>query len=83
MKATIVLIADNEAETFGRKNDDYIFHMTFAIGGAGFESYQKAYEELGKLDYKKSFRFSKLGLLYYDDDNIKPGTYFCYKVCEL
>ena len=64
-------------------DDDYIFHMTFAIGGASFEAYQRAYDELIKLDYKKSFRFSKLGLLYYDDDNIKPGTYFCYKVCEL
>lgn len=64
-------------------DDDYIFHMTFAIGGASFEAYERAYDELIKLDYKKSFRFSKLGLLYYDDDNIKPGTYFCYKVCEL
>ena len=36
--------------------------MTFAIGGASFESFEKAYEELGKLDYKKSFRFNKLGL---------------------
>lgn len=64
-------------------DDDYIFHMTFAIGGASFEAYQKAYEEMQKQDYKKSFRFSKLGLLYYDDDNIKPGTYFCYKVCDI
>lgn len=64
-------------------DNDYIFHMTFAIGGASFEAYQSAYGELIKLDYKKCFRFSKLGLLYYDDDNITPGTYFCYKVCEL
>ncbi len=64
-------------------DDDYIFHMTFAIGGAGFESYERAYDEMVKLDYKKSFRFNKLGLLYYDDDNIKPGTYFCYKVCDI
>ena len=64
-------------------DDDYIFHMTFAIGGAGFESYQKAYDELVKQDYKKSFMFNKLGLLYYDDDNITPGTYFCYKVCDI
>lgn len=64
-------------------DDDYIFHMTFAIGGASFEAYERAYDKLIKLDYKKSFKFSKLGLLYYDDDNITPGTYFCYKVCEL
>ena len=57
--------------------------MTFAIGGASFESYQKAYDELVKQDYKKCFRFSKLGLLYYDDDNIVPGTYFCYKICDI
>lgn len=25
---------------------DYIFHMTFAIGGADYESYQRAYDEL-------------------------------------
>lgn len=64
-------------------DDDYIFHMTFAIGGASFESYQRAYNELAKQDYKKSFTFNKLGLLYYDDDNITPGTYFCYKVCDI
>ncbi|MBD5162581.1 MAG: 2'-5' RNA ligase family protein [Oscillibacter sp.] len=64
-------------------DNDYMFHMTFAIGGADYESYQKAYDELKKSDYKQTFRFSKLGLLYYDDDNITPGTYFCYKVSEL
>lgn len=64
-------------------DDDYIFHMTFAIGGASYEAYEKAYEEMKKYDYKKCFKFSKLGLLYYDDDNIKPGTYFCYKVCDI
>ena len=64
-------------------DDDYIFHMTFAIGGASFEAYGKAFEQLKKQDYKKSFKFNKLGLLYYDDDNIRPGTYFCYKVCNI
>lgn len=64
-------------------DNDYIFHMTFAIGGASFESYQKAYNKLKKQDYKKSFLFSKLGLLYYDNDNITPGRYFCYKVCDI
>ena len=64
-------------------DDDYILHMTVAIGGAGFEAYERAYDALVKQDYKKKFRFNKLGLLYYDDDNIKPGTYFCYKVCDI
>ena len=64
-------------------DDDYVFHMTFAIGGADYESYQRAYDVLMKNDYKQIFRFSKLGLLYYDDDNITPGTYFCYKVCDI
>ena len=64
-------------------DNDYIFHMTFAIGGADYKSYQKAYNELIKSDYNRTFRFSKLGLLYYDDDNITPGTYFCYKVCDI
>lgn len=57
--------------------------MTFAIGGAEYVSYQRAYDELIKSDYNQIFRFSKLGLLYYDDDDITPGTYFCYKVCDI
>lgn len=64
-------------------DNDYVFHMTFAIGGADFASYQKAYKELSRMEYRRTFRFSRLGLLYYDDDTIAPGTYFCYKVCEL
>ena len=64
-------------------DDDYVFHMTFAIGGADFEAYQRAYDELVKNDYHQTFRFGKLGLLYYDDDNITPGTYFCYKICNM
>ena len=64
-------------------DNDYVFHMTFAIGGADYESYKRAYDQLVKSDYKQTFRFSKLGLLYYDDDNITPGTYFCYKVCDI
>ena len=64
-------------------DNDYIFHMTFAIGGADYEAYQRAYEKLKKSDYHHTFKFSKLGLLYYDDDNIIPGTYFCYKICDL
>ena len=74
-------------KTFGpcpaEHDNDYVFHMTFAIGGADYESYQRAYDELIKLDYHQTFRFNKLGLLYYDDDNITPGTYFCYKVCDI
>lgn len=64
-------------------DNDYIFHMTFAIGGAPFNAYQRAYNQLKNLDFNRDFRFSKLGLFYYDDDNITPGSYFCYKVCEL
>lgn len=62
---------------------DYIFHMTIAIGGAHYSNYEKAYQDLCKLDFKNEFLFDKLGLLYYDDDNYKPGTYFCYKIAEL
>ena len=78
MKATIVLIADNDAENYGRK-----LMLEAHRCGADYESYQRAYDELRKSDYNQTFRFSKLGLLYYDDDNITPGTYFCYKVCDL
>lgn len=64
-------------------DNDYVFHMTIALGKAPFENYQKAYEALSKQSYKQSFIFNHLGLFYYDDDNICPGTYFCYKIAKL
>lgn len=64
-------------------DDDYVFHFTFAIGGTDFDSYLKAYENLKKFNFRQSFKFNKLGLFYYDDDNIEPGTYFCYKVSDI
>ena len=64
-------------------DSDYVFHMTIAIGGADYESYEKAYTILKEQDFQKEFHFDRLGLLYYDDDNIKPGTYFCYKMAKL
>ncbi|MDE6703107.1 MAG: 2'-5' RNA ligase family protein [Muribaculaceae bacterium] len=74
-------------KTFGacpaEHDDDYIFHMTFAIGGVDFQSYKRAYDVLKNSDYRHTFRFNRLGLFYYDDDNIIPGTYFCYKICSL
>lgn len=60
-------------------DSDYVFHMTIAIGGASYENYQKAYQEMKKKDFHKTCLFDRLGLLYYDDDDIRPGTYFCYK----
>lgn len=62
---------------------DYVFHMTVAIGGASFEAYKEAYDVLLKNEYKEEFVFDRLGLLYYDDDMITAGTYFCYKQIEL
>lgn len=64
-------------------DNDYIFHMTIAIGGAPFNNYEKAYKTLNELYFNQEFVFNKLGLLYYDDDSIKPGTYFCYKVVDI
>lgn len=64
-------------------DDDYVFHMTVAIGGAPYENYQAAYEALAERDFAQSFVFDRMGLLYYDDDRIRPGTYFCYKVADL
>lgn len=64
-------------------DSDYVFHMTIAIGGASYENYQKAYQVLKEYDYHKVYCFDRLGLLYYDDDTIKPGTYFCYKIAQL
>lgn len=64
-------------------DDDYIFHMTVAIGKASYENYERAYDVLCKSNYSRSVKFQKMGLLYYDDDNILPGTYFCYKTVDL
>ena len=64
-------------------DSDYMFHMTIAIGGASYEGYKKAYQVMKEYDYHKDYYFNKLGLFYYDDDNIKPGTYFCYKIAQL
>ena len=64
-------------------DNDYEFHMTIAIGGAPFENYKKAFQEMNGKDFKKTFLFNRLGLLYYDNDSIQPGTYFCYKVINL
>ena len=70
-------------------DDDYVFHMTIAIGGAPFENYERAWKEfnsdenLMKELKEQSYVFDKIGLLYYDDDNIVPGTYFCYKVADI
>ena len=36
-----------------------------------------------KRKYNQSFTFRKIGLLYYDDDGIRPGTYFCYKILDI
>lgn len=62
---------------------DYTFHMTIAIGGAPYENYQKAYQVMKKHNFKQKCVFDKLGLFYYDDDIIKPGSYFCYKSIQL
>ncbi len=64
-------------------DNDYIFHMTIAIGKAPFANYQRAYEQMAKELKRQSYRFSRLGLLYYDDDALQPGTYFCYKIASL
>lgn len=64
-------------------DSDYVFHMTIALGGASYENYEKAYQVLSKQNFKQEFLFDRLGLLYYDDDDIKPGTYFCYKIVKL
>jgi 2'-5' RNA ligase len=93
LKNAQMLLFDELYKEFGpcpsEHDDDYIFHMTVAIGGAPFENYQKAWdsltsdEEIIKELKEQSYVFDKLGLFYYDDDNIVPGTYFNYKVVDI
>ena len=70
-------------------DNDYVFHMTVALGRAPYENYIEAHRKMvGDESFQNSwknreFRFSRLGLLYYDDDNICPGTYFCYRMLDL
>lgn len=64
-------------------DDDYIFHMTLAIGNAPYENYIQAYQHLKLKPIPKGFIFDKIALFYYDDDSIAAGTYFCYKSWDL
>lgn len=57
--------------------------MTFAIGGVPYENYEKAYNTMKQENYEKECVFDKLGFLYYDDDSIRAGSYFCYKVVDI
>jgi len=61
----------------------YSIHMTFALGGVTYEQYEKVYAQLSKEEVGAEYTFSELGLLFYDNDDIKPGTYFCYKRVRL
>lgn len=63
--------------------EQYEFHMTISIGGAPYESYKYAYDNLKQKSYYKDFIFDEIGLFYYDEDDIKPGTYFCYRRIKL
>ena len=62
---------------------EYQFHMTIAIGGKSYSNYEKIYEELRKRDLNFNSIFNELALFYYDSDEIKPGTYYCYKRVNL
>lgn len=64
-------------------DENYWFHMTVAIGGGSFNDYETAYKKLKLKEIPKHGTFNKLGLLYYEDDNYKPGSYFCYKTINL
>ena len=64
-------------------DNEYIFHMTLAIGNAPYENYLRAYDMLKKDAVPSELRFDKLAFFYYDDDSIAKGTYFCYKCRDL
>lgn len=64
-------------------DDNYIFHMTIAIGKAPYENYLRSFETIVSEPIEKTLRFDKLAFFYYDDDRIAPGTYFCYKAHDL
>lgn len=93
LKSAQKMLFDELHKEFGAcpadHDDDYIFHMTVSIGGAPFENYQKAWECLNSDEEvieelkQQSYVYNKIGLFYYDDDNIVPGTYFCYKVLDI
>lgn len=87
LKEMQVLLFRKLEERFGdcpaEHDDDYRFHMTIAIGGAPYENYLNAFETLSKRKYNQLFTFHKIGLFYYDDDEIRSGTYFCYKILDI
>jgi 2'-5' RNA ligase len=63
-------------------DDNYMFHMTIAIGKADFRKYQIAYEYLKTKIPQTEFVLDRLALFLYTDDNLLPGTYFCYKIIK-
>ena len=87
MKATIVLIADNNAENFGRK----MMLEAHKHGRMGFEmarlpqhvSLKQPFTIPSLEEMVEFFDEYAKSLSPFDDDNIKPGTYFCYKVSDI
>lgn len=67
----------------GFDGDAYQFHMTIAIGGKPYSEYEKVLSELKKKDLDFTAVFNELALFCYDNDNIEPGTYYCYKRVNL
>ena len=57
--------------------------MTIAIGGKSYSDYEKVLGELRKRNLDFNAVFNELALFYYDSDEIKPGTYYCYKRVKL
>lgn len=64
-------------------DDNYMFHMTVAIGKAPYENYERAYRQLAAKPIPKELSYDKLAFFYYDDDALSSGTYFCYKICDI
>ena len=62
-------------------DDDYVFHMTISYGLAPSEQYDKVFNELKTDNFNFEFVFNQLGLFYYED--LKPGSYLCYKKTDI
>ena len=80
MKATVVLIAGNEAENYGRK----LMFDAHKAGNVGFEMARLPHH----VSLKQTFFIPSLEERFgpcpaEHDDMIVPGSYFCYKIVDL
>lgn len=81
---------NRELESFVRDpsaphdGDQYRFHLTIELGKVGTANpFKEFYESLPEKQVELSFNAEYLGLFFYPEEIIEPGSFICYKVLPL